>query len=422
MGIECGLRFLSRSLILTLAAGVLVIVVAGQGNCAVSFNGGLNTNFTLPYLVSVSPNPVQVGETITVTGSGWNTTPYPGDPYPEVATSVTLGGFKINPDGTWSVQTSFTGPGSVEVYAQDKWGHMSNVVNVTVLPKPVTLKCTIYDGSTGKPFEQSGVLCTRYPASDDHHYESTFIGSLYIETLPYNGTTAEVWARYGGLNSQHVTVDNVKPGQTYSVLLLMPTATPTATPTPTPTPTPTASPTPGPTPGEALVTATPEAISTPVSSPATATPAPGQAAGPTALAVTGDGGADTVAPATTLTLTGINDTSGAFTSSVVCTLAATDNTGGSGVSNLTYSYDGTNWTTYSGPFTLSAPGNYTLFYRSTDKAGNEDLTKVKAITVLGTASPTAGGQKSAGLCSAALLPLLLVGLTGLYRIGKRRSP
>ena len=58
------------------------------------------------------------------------------------------------------------------------------------------------------------------------------------------------------------------------------------------------------------------------------------------------------------------------------TLAATDNTGGSGVDYTEYRLAGAaTWTRYSAPFTLSDDGSYTVEYRSVDKAGNTEATR-----------------------------------------------
>ena len=55
-------------------------------------------------------------------------------------------------------------------------------------------------------------------------------------------------------------------------------------------------------------------------------------------------------------------------------LAAQDNSGGSGVAKIEYQYtgSGSNWILYTGPFTLSmgSNGSCTIMYRSTDNAGN----------------------------------------------------
>jgi hypothetical protein len=77
---------------------------------------------------------------------------------------------------------------------------------------------------------------------------------------------------------------------------------------------------------------------------------------------------DTIAPSTTAAVTGPTS-GGAFSSSVKVTLSRSDK--GSGVALTFYSTDGKTFSTYSAPFTFSAPsGTHTLTYYSQDVAGN----------------------------------------------------
>jgi hypothetical protein len=71
---------------------------------------------------------------------------------------------------------------------------------------------------------------------------------------------------------------------------------------------------------------------------------------------------------TTISLSGTAGQNGWFTSSVMVTLTATDDL--SGVASTVYSVDGGAWQAYSAPFTLTADGNHTVQYHSTDRAGN----------------------------------------------------
>ena len=91
--------------------------------------------------------------------------------------------------------------------------------------------------------------------------------------------------------------------------------------------------------------------------------------------------ADSVPPVTTLTLRGTDDGKGGYSSDVTCTLTASDNSGGSGVSVTQYSFDGATWYTYSQPISVVTTGVTTLYYRSSDKAGNTEVAKVKAIVI-----------------------------------------
>ena len=100
---------------------------------------------------------------------------------------------------------------------------------------------------------------------------------------------------------------------------------------------------------------------------------------------------DTIPPVTTLTFAGTQDSSGRYRSGVICTLAATDNAGGSGVSVTRYSFDGTNWNTYSQPFAITGTGPTVIYYRSSDNAGNTEGANVKAFAISGTAGAALAG-------------------------------
>lgn len=120
---------------------------------------------------------------------------------------------------------------------------------------------------------------------------------------------------------------------------------------------------------------------------------------------------DTIPPVTTLTLTGTEDGSGRYLSGVICTLAATDNAGGSGVSVTQYSFDGTRWNTYSQPFPLGGTGSTVLYYRSSDNAGNTEGANVKAFAITGpgaapavTAATPEYGTPSVATASSDIVP------------------
>jgi hypothetical protein len=95
---------------------------------------------------------------------------------------------------------------------------------------------------------------------------------------------------------------------------------------------------------------------------------------------------DTTPPVTTLTLAGTEDGSGGYSSDVICTLSAVDNTGGSGVKETQYGFDGTSWYTYAKPVSVIKAGVTTLYYRSADNAGNLEVAQVKVITISGPAA------------------------------------
>jgi parallel beta-helix repeat protein len=91
--------------------------------------------------------------------------------------------------------------------------------------------------------------------------------------------------------------------------------------------------------------------------------------------------ADTTPPTTTAVLSGTLGDNGWYTSDGQVTLTAVDNEGGSGVKKTEYSFDGITWNTYSAPFTIITEGITTLYYRSTDNAGNVETTKTTIVKI-----------------------------------------
>jgi parallel beta-helix repeat protein len=88
---------------------------------------------------------------------------------------------------------------------------------------------------------------------------------------------------------------------------------------------------------------------------------------------------DTVPPTTAADVQGTIH-GGWYTSDVQVNLSATD--GDTGVSRTEYRLDdASDWLTYAGPFTLSADGSHTLYYRSTDEAGNVEQTNTLPINI-----------------------------------------
>ena len=104
--------------------------------------------------------------------------------------------------------------------------------------------------------------------------------------------------------------------------------------------------------------------------------------GMTGLLVVSDGGSDTTAPTVTAAVTGDKDPTGAYVGSATVTLSATDT--GSGVSRVEYSLDGGAYGTYSAPVTVNQPGQHTVSYRATDKAGNTSSAQSVSFTVVQT--------------------------------------
>ncbi len=90
-------------------------------------------------------------------------------------------------------------------------------------------------------------------------------------------------------------------------------------------------------------------------------------------------GYDTVSPVTSATLSG-TIVGSFYESAVKVTLSATD--ANSGVASTKYQVDGLTLYTYTGPFTITAPGGHTVTFYSVDNAGNTEATKsIKFILV-----------------------------------------
>lgn len=169
--------------------------------------------------------------------------------------------------------------------------------------------------------------------------------------------------------------------------------------------------------------ATPQAP-TPTAQPATPTPSTATAT-PQTGAPTPVGTTDIAAPVTMLNLTGNTTEAGEYTSDVLCTLTAQDNEGGSGVSVIQYSFDGSNWFTYQQPFSVVKPGVTTVYYRSADNAGNVEVANVKAIVIAGatqapsaTPSPSATAQAAPGF-SMSITAIALIGLAAVLLVAGR---
>ncbi len=91
---------------------------------------------------------------------------------------------------------------------------------------------------------------------------------------------------------------------------------------------------------------------------------------------------DKTAPTSTATPDG-----GTSNAPVQVTLAGSDAAGGSGVDKVEYRLDSGNWTTYSGPVTISGNGQHTLEHRATDAAGNVGAVGTGTYTIT-TTSPS----------------------------------
>ncbi|NUS30866.1 MAG: DUF1080 domain-containing protein, partial [Streptomyces sp.] len=94
---------------------------------------------------------------------------------------------------------------------------------------------------------------------------------------------------------------------------------------------------------------------------------------------------DTTPPETSATVTGEQDTDGAYFDMATVTVSASDT--GSGVSGIEYAVDSGAWQPYSGPVMVHQLGTHTVRYRATDKAGNVAAEKSVRFTVVATPSP-----------------------------------
>ena len=85
---------------------------------------------------------------------------------------------------------------------------------------------------------------------------------------------------------------------------------------------------------------------------------------------------DSVAPTTTISMSGMSGSNNWFTSDVLVTLSAQDNAGGTGVFKTEYSLDnGQTWKVYVNPITSSAEGVSAMLCRSSDFVGNVEQAK-----------------------------------------------
>lgn len=111
---------------------------------------------------------------------------------------------------------------------------------------------------------------------------------------------------------------------------------------------------------------------------------------------------DRVPPVTSVLLDGTLGTAGWYTSPVTVTLSATDSA--SGVAHTEYSLDGTTWSTYTAPITVTAEGLSTIFYRSLDNAGNVEVAEHVDIRI-DTESPviTIGGIQEGAIYQIGLV-------------------
>ena len=86
-----------------------------------------------------------------------------------------------------------------------------------------------------------------------------------------------------------------------------------------------------------------------------------------------------IPPTTTISLSSILGNNGWFTSDVLVALSAADDI--SGVNKTQYSFDNATWIICTTPFAVSTEGYTVVYYRSTDKDGNQEETKAETIKI-----------------------------------------
>ena len=278
---------------------------------------------------------------------------------------------------------------------------LSTPPNNVFLGSTVTITAHLYDpGYPGVRIPNNRVLGTVYSDSGEHADLTTFTNASGWSVISYKPPTPGRYVFTFGALVNYSTVPGLPAVGLYTshavpaivvnvtakhipltpLITLAPLATTTTTPVP-------------------LVTTTQTTQQTTPVTQATlvtqATPAP-----QTSSAVPASQ-SDTTPPVTTLTLAGTEDGSGGYSSDVICTLAATDNAGGSSVSVTQYSFNGTSWYTYSQPVSVVKAGTTTFYYRSADKAGNMEVAQLKAVVIsspgaalTGTTVPGAGSGET----------------------------
>jgi VCBS repeat-containing protein len=88
---------------------------------------------------------------------------------------------------------------------------------------------------------------------------------------------------------------------------------------------------------------------------------------------------DITPPSTTVLLAGSLGDNGWYITDVTVTLFATDDT--SKMITTSYSFDGSNWIEYTGPFVYSLEGITTIYFNSTDEYGNVEATNTQAFKI-----------------------------------------
>jgi len=105
---------------------------------------------------------------------------------------------------------------------------------------------------------------------------------------------------------------------------------------------------------------------------------------------------DKIPPTTSIILSGTEGGNNWYRSNVYVILTAADNEGGMDQGKTEYSFDEGDWSDYNGQLTVSDEETTTIYYRSTDSAGNKETVRQETIkidktnpTIVGTRSPDA---------------------------------
>lgn len=99
-----------------------------------------------------------------------------------------------------------------------------------------------------------------------------------------------------------------------------------------------------------------------------------------ALAVANPAAADGVAPLTTISLSGTQGSAGWFKSDVTVSLSATDMSN-TGINRTEYSFNGSVWNRYTGPFNITKEGMTAVYYRSIDNASGVETAKMRVVSI-----------------------------------------
>ena len=113
--------------------------------------------------------------------------------------------------------------------------------------------------------------------------------------------------------------------------------------------------------------------------------------------------ADTIAPTTTISLSGTAGVDGWYKSPITVSLSAIDNDQGRGVASVEYRLTGGVFQRYTAPFTVSQSGTTTLTVRATDWAGNVENPAPSTALKIDTAPPTVTFQVTGTFGSAGWL-------------------